>query len=292
MRPLRQLREGRGRLEDAQPEERREQVPAEALARALRLLELLGRQQPRAQQRHAQRILRVRRVHELRVALAEVDPTACGPTARASAGPCARPRRCARRAAPASTAGAGPGRHRVGAVVRRPAARACGTGAARTGLRAAEAPTGGRSRTGRRAGARGACVAMGRPAASTPARTARRRAPASRRDRPWAGGPAGRGALSGPRARHGRRPTGRRDGRLRDRAGRTAAGRRARTAAERRGRAVPPQLAGERVAHLGEAPREGELQAVVGDLDPALDGAAVDEQLDGRRGQGPPRWCP
>jgi hypothetical protein len=49
---------------------------------------------------------------------------------------------------------------------------------------------------------------------------------------------------------------------------------------------------GEGVTHLGEAPGKGEVEPVLGDLELALDGAALHEQFDGRQGEGPPHGAP
>ena len=55
------------------PKRAREQLSAEALARGLGLLELLGGEQLRLEEQRAQRVLGVRGVDELGAALAEVD---------------------------------------------------------------------------------------------------------------------------------------------------------------------------------------------------------------------------
>ncbi|CAM4526468.1 hypothetical protein COEX109129_41330 [Corallococcus exiguus] len=281
-RPLRQLRERRRRLEQPQPEQRREQVASEALLGALRLLELLRRQEPRAHQRHAQRVLRVRRVHVLRAALAEVDrQRAVRKPQRQQA------RLLARGDAPIQLQGRALlelplRRHRVGPVIRR--RRRCLRSRRRSRSRArCSRRTGRRDRRTRRPRGRD------RTSRRVDGRTHGSR-PGPHRARARHGRPGARTRDRGhSRARHGH------GGRTRDGRGRAGWGWSdgpGRGLQQRRGRAVAPQLPGERVPHLREAPREGELQAIDGDLDLALDGAAVDEQLDGRARQGPPGGAP
>ncbi|EAU61733.1 hypothetical protein STIAU_2393, partial [Stigmatella aurantiaca DW4/3-1] len=238
---LGELGEGRCRLEQSQAEEGDEQIASEAGAGGLGLLNLFGGQEPGLDEHRAQRILGVRGVHELGIALAEVDLQ--GAVGEAE---CEQPREPSGRDPAIEGNGGqllqgalggrrlGHGHRRQGDRAHRGNARAGGgrgLGAGRGGLGPRRWTRGGLCRGGQDRGARGPCGLWPRT--------------------------GGRGS-GGSRGR------------------------------SRRGYHVSPQLPGKSIPDVGEASREGEVKSVLRDLQPSLDGAVVDEQLDRRQGQGAP----
>ena len=141
-------------------------------------------------------------------------------------------------------------------------------------------------------GWRSGAVGRGRPGA---AREGSGTGLALRRGRAWAPGPgdghrppgtAGRATAPGPamgprRGDGGRRPEGPPCPSWRGAAPRACRG----TGSDD----VAPEFAGEGIAEVREAPGIGEVEPVLGHLEPALDDAVIDEQLDGRQGQRTPQ---